>query len=265
MSEELAVSAAVLSLLPAQADYDDAESALTLDGWTRAGAGDWAFAMRSPGGSIAARISPFDPTGPYSVTLYRQAAFTGQVPKLFGHRRLRGGGDFQLLEWLEPAPEDQAVAFHRAITQADPEVAELVAVLRQVHDQARRELPWCGPVDTNPSNVMRAADGHLVVADVFYAEGLYEIAWTDPDLVVARIPAAERQFMTEIPTAHSGPWDRASRDQLRELLDAADARQTPRSIRGSREVRESRLYRDGVARTGRTVNPYRSHGGDTNH
>jgi hypothetical protein len=54
---------------------------------------------------------------------------------------------------------------------------------------------------------MSNADGRIVVTDLFYADGpnLYETAWTDPDLVVARIPESERRFMTEIPTAHSGP------------------------------------------------------------
>ena len=47
---------------------------------------------------------------------------------------------------------------------------------------------------------------------------------TDPDLVVTRIPEPERRFMTEIPTAHSGPWDRGTRQELRDLLSAADAR-----------------------------------------
>lgn len=222
---------AVLGLLSIQADYRDAEIALAQEGWTRGGEGDWAFAMRSPGGTIAARVSPFDPTGPYSAALYTQAAHTRQVPRLFAHRRLSGGGDLQLLEWLEAAGEQEAVAFQRAIARAAPEVAELVAAIHRVHEQARRDLPWCGPVDGNPANVMRTADGRLVVTDLFYADGptLYATAWTDPDLVVARIPEPERRFMTEIPTAHSGPWDRGTRDELRELLRAADARRAAKS------------------------------------
>ena len=90
-----------------------------------------------------------------------------------------------------------------------PDVADLVDVVRRVHERARRELPWCGPLDDNPANVMRAADGRLVVADLFYADGpnLYATAATDPDLVVARIPEVERRFMTEIPLAASGPWE----------------------------------------------------------
>jgi hypothetical protein len=213
-------------LLSRQADHRDAEQAFLAAGWIRCGAGDWAIALRSPDGTAAARISPFDPTGPYSAALYREAALTRQVPELFAHRRLVGGGDLQVLEWLRPVPEDEAVAFHRAISERAPEVAQLVDVVRRVHERARRELPWCGPLDNNPANVMRAADGRLVVADLFYADGpnLYATAVTDPDLVVARIPEAERRFMTEIPLAASGPWEPGAREAMRAGLAAADAR-----------------------------------------
>lgn len=229
MPEEMPASvAAALGVLIARADYRHAETALAQDGWTPGGVGDWAFAMRSPDGLVAARISPFDPTGPYTAALYTQAAHTCQVPRLFAHRRLNGGGDLQLLEWLEPASEHEGVALLRAIAQALYEVAELATVIHRIHEQARRELPWCGPVDDNPANVMRAADQRIVVTDLFYADGrnLYETARTHPDLVVARIPEHERRFMTEIPAAHSEPWDRGARDEMRELLRAADARRT---------------------------------------
>lgn len=184
------------------------------------------MALRSPEGTVAARISPFDPTGPYTAALYSQAVHTRQVPRLFAHRRLDGGGDLQLMEWLEPTSEDEALAFQRAIAEGAPEVSELATVIRRVHEQACRELPWCGPVDTNPANVMRAADGRIVVTDVFYADGpnLYATAWSDPDLIVARIAEHDRRFMTEIPTTHTGPWDTGTREEMRDLLRAADAR-----------------------------------------
>jgi hypothetical protein len=202
----------LLALLSRGADHRDVRRTLLAAGWSPCGAGDWAIALRSPDGTAAARISPFDPTGPYSAALYREAAHTRQVPALVAHRRLTGGGDLQVLEWLRPVPEDEAVAIHRAIARRAPDVADLVDVVRRVHERARRELPWCGPLDTNPDNVMRAADGRLVIVDPYYADGLnlYAAAATDPDLVVALIPEAERRFMTEIPLAASGPWDTLS-------------------------------------------------------
>jgi hypothetical protein len=224
VGEDLAVS------VPAgQVDHRDVEDALLAEGWTRCGAGDWAIALRSPDGMAAARISPFDPTGPYTAALYRQAGRTRQVPELFAHRRLVGGGDLQVMEWLQPVAEDVAVAFHRAIAMRTPEVADLVDVVRRVHERARRDLPWCGPLDHNPANVMRAADGRLVVADLLYADSpkLYATAASDPDLIVAMIPLPERRFMTEIPLAASGPWAPGEQEAIRAGLAAADARRPP--------------------------------------
>lgn len=216
----------VLGSLSSDADHRDAERLLLGRGWSCCGAGDWAIALQSPDGTTGARISPFDPTGPYTAALYQQAARTRQVPELFDHRRLVGGGDVQVLEWLEPVPEEQAHAFHQAVVDHSPQVAELAAILRRVHDRARRELPWCGPLDHNPANVMRGLDGRLVVIDPYYANGpdLYATAQTDPDRVVARIPEAQRRFMTNIPLAESGPWSPAARESMRVALAEADAR-----------------------------------------
>jgi hypothetical protein len=119
-----------------EADHRDVERALRAEGWTTGGAGDWAIALRSPDGTRAARISPFDPTGPFAAALYREAAHTRQVPVLFEHRRLTGGGDLQVMEWLSPAAEPAAIAFHEAIARCDHEVAELVEVIHRVHERA---------------------------------------------------------------------------------------------------------------------------------
>lgn len=207
-------------------DHRDVERALTGRGWTRCGAGDWAVALRSPDGTTAARISPFDPTGPYTAMLYRQAAHTGLVPLLHTHRRLAGGGDLQVMEWLEAVEGDEAAAFHRSVAEGHPDVADLSDVVHRVHDRARRELPWCGPLDHNPANVMRTVAGRLVVIDLYYADGpdLYATAAADPDRVAALIPEPERRFMTEIPMAASGPWSAQSRAAMRAGLAAADAR-----------------------------------------
>lgn len=212
--------------LPADADHRTAERAFRNAGWAPCGAGDWAIALRSPEGSAVARISPFDPTGPYTASLYREAASTRQVPELFAHRRLAGGGDLMVMEWLRPAEEKDAVGFLAGVEAGDPEVAVLADSIRRIHARALEELPWCGPLDRNPANVMRGGDGRLVLTDPFYADGpsLYATAGSDPDAVVARIPAEERRFITEIPLTHSGPWPEESREEMRRGLALADAR-----------------------------------------
>ncbi|GAA3545062.1 hypothetical protein GCM10022235_10980 [Kribbella ginsengisoli] len=217
-----------LALVEADATHREVEQALLAAGWTPCGAGDWAIALRSPDGTTAARISPFDPTGPYTAALYREATHTRQVPVLFAHRRLTGGGDLQLMEWLRPVPMQEAIAFHQAIKSRAPEVTDLVEVITRIHTRALEELPWCGPLDDNPSNVMRGADNRLVVADLFYADGpnLYATALKDPDLVATRIPEPERRYLTEIPLAASGPWDPIEQAALRTALATADSRNT---------------------------------------
>ena len=212
-----------LGLLTDDLDHRDVERALRDDGWTPCGAGDWAIALRSPDGTAAARISPFDPTGPYTADLYRRVAGTRQVPVLVAHRRLAGGGDLQVMEWLAPVPQDEAEAFQQSLAERRPEMAELAAVVDEVHARALRELPWCGPLDHNPANVMRASDGRLVVLDLFYADGpdLYATAANEPDRLVALIPAEQRRFMLDLPLATSGPWDPAARAAMRAGIAAA--------------------------------------------
>lgn len=145
-----------LALIHPDADHADAEAALVQAGWRRCGAGDWAVALSSPDGRAAARIGPFDPAGAYNTAFYREAARTGQVPSLFGHRKLTGGGDLQILELLEPVPEDEAVTFARTIQESG---GELLEVALRIHERMTREQPWPGPLDFNPTNVMRRHSG----------------------------------------------------------------------------------------------------------
>ena len=206
--------------------YPEVEKLLRDAGWSDCGAGDWAFALVSPDGGIVARISPFDPVGPYTARLYEQAAMTGAVPRLHLHRRLAGGADLQVMERLFSVPEEEATGFLGEFAQPEGDLSNLADVVGRVHAEARRELAWCGPVDANPSNIMRAAAGHLVMIDPYYADGphLYALAAQDPDLFITTIPAKERRHLTEIPLAESGPWPASEREELRESLRLADAR-----------------------------------------
>ena len=216
---------AVTAELDPQATHLDVERLLLVAGWTPCGAGDWAIALASPDGDVVARISPFDPVGPYTARLYDEAAATGLVPLLFAHRRLAGGGDLQLLERLTPVGEPEAFAFLARLADPDPGIAALADIVASVHADAVRELPWCGPLDSNPSNIMRNRHGRLVLTDPYYADGpnLYATAEQDPARLVTLIPEEQRRFMTEIPLAESGPWSTMDRLALQEKLRRADA------------------------------------------
>lgn len=206
--------------------WTDVIAVLERSGWQHCGTGDWAYAFRSPSGARAARISPFDPAAPYSAMLYRRAAHTAQVPVLFEHRDLDGGAVLTVMEYLEPVPEDVGIRFHRGLAAREPAMADLASHIDSVYARGRSEQPWWGPLDDNPANVMRGADGRLVVADLFYADGpaLYATVRSDPDRVARDYPESRRRHMTELPLASSGGWPEGDAEQMRTLLAAADAR-----------------------------------------
>jgi len=208
------------------ATHREVERLLRMADWTPCGAGDWAVALAAPGADVVARISPFDPVGPYTARLYEEAAATGLTPRLIAHRRLTGGGDLQVMERLRPVPPVQATEFLARLGDGEQRLGGLGAIVRRIHAEALRELPWCGPLDHNPANVMQTRDGRLVLTDPYYADGpdLYATAARDPDAVVAAIPEHLRRYMTEIPLAESGPWDPQVQAAIRENLRLADER-----------------------------------------
>jgi hypothetical protein len=215
----------VLDRLQADADHALTERALEGAGWEHCGVGDWAVVLASPSGDLAARVSPFDPTAPYTRDLFRRAASTGQVPVLHAYVELEGGAVCTVMERLYPVEPDVGSAFFRALEAVEPQVAALHAAIDEVLEVARQELPWCGPLDPNPSNVMRREAGDLVLSDPFYADGrnLYGSILTDPMLVARAIPAERRRHMLELPLAESGPWDPVEREKMRAALALADA------------------------------------------
>ena len=203
-----------------------AEHVLREAWWTACGAGDWAIALRSPSGRLAARISPFDPAMPYNAQLYRRAERTGQVPRVQAEVTLHGGANLLILEFLQPVAPARATAFHRSIRARAPGVAELAELVSVVHRQARAELPWCAAViDANPTNVMARSTGELVLIDPFYADGptLYGTLLTNASRVARSIPRDDRAHMFELPLASTGRPDPATLQAMREALAAADA------------------------------------------
>lgn len=217
---------AILDDLGPDSGHVDAEGLLTGAGWTRCGVGDWAVVLASPSGTLAARISPFDPVAPYTAELFRRAAATRQVPTLHAYLELEGGAVCTVMERLRPVDPDRASAFFTAIDAREPRLVALVEAIELVLARARAELPWCGPLDPNPSNVMGRADGELVLTDPFYADGpgLFGSLATDPSEVARKIPPEQRRHMFELPLAESGPWRGDERRRLQSRLAEADRR-----------------------------------------
>lgn len=210
--------------LPADTDHAQVTALLRGAGWQDAGAGDWAIALRSPSGMRAARISPFDPAAPWTAELYRRGATTKLLPRLDRERALAGGGSLLVLEWLYPVEPEEGNRLHMRLRDGDPTLAPLRDVLDEVSAEAAAVVPWFGPVDDNPANVMRADDGRLVLTDPFYVDGstLYATVLADPDLVARAIPLEQRRGMFDLPLAGSGQWHPEERDLMRSRLEAAD-------------------------------------------
>ena len=95
-------------------------SVLPRRGWTRCGVGDWAVALRSPSGSLAARISPFDPVAPYTAQLFRRRrrhrAGAGAARATSSST---GGAVCTVMELLQPVDEERATAFFAALERRD--------------------------------------------------------------------------------------------------------------------------------------------------
>jgi hypothetical protein len=152
---------------------------------------------------------------------------------LHAYVELEGGAVCTVMERLYPVEPEAAAAFFRSLENRELHVADLARAIDEVLATAKDELPWCGPLDPNPSNVMQREDGDLVLSDPFYADGphLYGSILDDPMVVARAIPADRRRHMLELPLAESGPWDPVERDKMRTALAEADARLAPPDAR----------------------------------
>lgn len=187
------------------ARHGQVEHWLTEHAWAPCGEGDWARAYRCPCGRLAARVSPFDPASEFTVRLYREGAGSPYLPRLDAHRALDGGGCLTVMEFLAAVELDEARRWYRRLHEAtadgDADLAAASELIDRVHREAKAELPWCGPLDDNPGNVMRKASGQIAFVDPFYVRGLvlYDKALRAPQEVTARIPRELRRHLLEIP------------------------------------------------------------------
>ena len=133
------------------------------------GVGDWAVALRSPEGTLAARVCPFDPAYWAFVDLCRECAGNRWLPRIELAAGLEGGGSIVFLEFV--APVDHPVAGQWRTRAGDAEFEEVRRAAQMIDAQYRESTPWWGRCDLDDAHVFRAADERPVLIDVFCMAG----------------------------------------------------------------------------------------------
>ena len=183
--------------------YRDALAALVAAGWLPCGAGDWAVGLRSPDGSLVARVCPFDPAYRAFVDLCRACAGNRWLPRIEAAVELEGGASVVFLEFLAPVDRELAeqVAGQWRRGEGDGEFAAVRSAAEEINARYERSTPWWDGFDLNAAHVRRSADGRLVLIDVFCMDGasLYAGILEDVAQVHRRVPRDRMRYALEIP------------------------------------------------------------------
>jgi hypothetical protein len=176
-------------------------AALATQGWVPCGVGDWAVALRSPEGSLAARVCPFDPAYWAFVDLCRDCAGNRWLPRIELAADLEGGGSVVFLEYVTPVdhPVDGQFGEWRA-RAGDAEFQEVRRAARRIDAEYRKSTPWWGSCDLDDTHIFRAADRPVLI-DVYCMAGtdLYNAILDDVAEVHRRIPRERMRYALEIP------------------------------------------------------------------
>lgn len=176
---------------------------LAVRGWVLCGVGDWAVGLRSPEGTLAARVCPFDPAYAAFVRLCRECAGNRWLPRVELAACLEGGGSLVFLEFAAPA--DQAVAAQVASQwragAGDADFRQVRRAAERIDAECRTSVPWWDGFDLNEAHIRTAADGRLVLIDIFCVDGasLYGAVLRDIAEVHRQIPREHMRYALEIP------------------------------------------------------------------
>jgi len=172
------------------------------EGWVPCGVGDWAVALRSPEGTLVARVCPFDPAYWAFVDLCRECAGNRWLPKIELAVGLEGGGSVVFLEFVAPVghPVVKQFAEQWRARAGDAEFAEVRRAAQVIDAEYRKSTPWWGRCDLDDAHIFRAAD-RPVLLDVFCMAGaeLYNAILDDVAEVHRRIPRERMRYALEIP------------------------------------------------------------------
>lgn len=173
------------------------------EGWVPGGVGDWAVGLRSPEGTLVARVCPFDPAYQAFVDLCRECADNRWLPRVELSADLEGGGSVVFMEFV--ASVDHAVA-ERVATQwrtgaGDAGFDEVRRAAQKIDAEYRKLTPWWDGFDLNEAHIRRASDGRLVLIDIFCMDGasLYGKILEDVAEVHRVIPRDRMRYALEIP------------------------------------------------------------------
>lgn len=172
-------------------------------GWVPSGAGDWAVGLRSPDGMLVARVCPFDPAYPAFLELCRRCADNRWLPRVELAASLEGGGSVTFLEFAAPVEPEVAVEVAgrwRAGT-GDAEFEQARRTAQEIDAEFRETTHWWDGLDLNDDHIRRAADGRLVLIDIFCLDGasLYGQILTDVAEVHSWFPRERMRYALEIP------------------------------------------------------------------
>ena len=121
--------------------------------------GDWAVALRSPEGSLAARVCPFDPAYGAFVDLCRECAGNRWLPRIELGADLEGGGSVVFLEFVAPVdhPVVKQFAEQWRARAGDPQFQEVRHPDTQMIDAEYRSrrpggagTTWTTPTSSEP-------------------------------------------------------------------------------------------------------------------
>jgi hypothetical protein len=175
---------------------------LATRGWVPCGVGDWAVALRSPEGTLVARVCPFDPAYWAFVDLCRECAGNRWLPRIELAARLEGGGSVVFLEFVAPVghPVVKQFAEQWQARADDPEFQEVSRAAHRIDAAYRRSTPWWGRCDLDDAHIFRAGT-RLVLLDVFCMAGgeLYDAILEDVARVHRRIPRERMRYALDIP------------------------------------------------------------------
>jgi hypothetical protein len=165
--------------------------------------GDWAVALRSPEGTVAAGVCPFDPAYWAFADLCRECAGNRWLPGIELAAGLEGGGSVVFLEFAAPVdhPVHRQFAGQWRTAAGDAEFQEVRRAAQMIDAQYRESTPWRGRCDLDDARIFRAAGGRPVLIDVFCMAGteLYRAILEDAAGVHRRIPHDQMRYALDIP------------------------------------------------------------------